>query len=69
MQFWLGIPYLILFLLFKVIFKVKGVNFKVKYEKISFLTNKARNVCNTSFYGILTDKSNYSIIWLIKGFL
>ena len=25
------------------------INFKVKWEKISFLTNTARNVCNTSF--------------------
>ena len=33
------------------------VNFNVKWEKISFLTNTARNViCNTFFCGILTKK-------------
>ena len=29
----------------------------------------ARNVWDTSFYGILIDKSNYNIILVIQGYL
>ena len=35
--------------------------FQGKVIEISFLTKRSRNVCNTSCYGILTDKFNYSI--------
>ena len=36
--------------------------FQGEVRENTFLTNKARNMCNTSYYGISTDKSNYSII-------
>ena len=41
------------------------VNFKVISEKISFLTSKARNACNTSFHVILTEKSIHNMILVI----
>ena len=44
------------------------VNFKVISEKRSFLTSKARNVCNTSFsWDFNRKKSIHNIILLILG--
>ena len=44
-------------------------NFKVRYNKISFSTNTAWNVCNTSSSWDFDWKSNYSIILMIQGHL
>ena len=42
------------------------VNFKVKQAEIPFLTNKARNMCDTSFImGFCPKKNIYVIILLI----
>ena len=42
-------------------------NFKVKEAKIQFLTNKDRNMCNTSFKWDFIRKWMYGIILLIQG--
>ena len=42
-------------------------NFKVKEAKIQFLTNKDRNMCNTSFTWGFIWKWMYGIILLIQG--
>ena len=48
-----------------IIFITFKVNVKVKYAKISFLTNKAGNMCMYLFHRILTGKSIYGIILVI----
>ena len=42
-------------------------NFKVREAKIQFLTNKDRNMCNTSFTWDFIWKWMYGIILLIQG--
>ena len=60
--------------IFCIIFMIQGhlqgqkVNFKVKETKIPFLPIKARNMCDTSFYGILSEKSNNDIILVTQVF-
>ena len=49
------------------IFITFKVNVKVRYAKISFLTNKAGKMCMYLFYRILTGKSIYGIILVIFG--
>ena len=49
MWFWLGNPFLVLFSWLKVIFKVEKSISRSSEQKYHFLTNKARNMCNTSF--------------------
>ena len=58
-----------------IIFMIQGylqgqkVNFKVKYAKIPFLTNTARDMCNTSFAWDFVWKSIYGITLLIQCYL
>ena len=59
--------------IFSIIFMTQGHlqgqkdNFKVKEAKIQFLTNKDRNMCNTSFTWDFIRKWMYGIILLIQG--
>ena len=46
-----------------IIFITFKVNVKVKYAKISFLTNKAGNMCMYLFHKILTGKSIILVIF------
>ena len=59
-----------IFLWLKVIFKVKKSTWRSNKQKIPFLTNKARNMCNTSIALNMLNivwKCIYGIIYLIPG--